>query len=213
MIKQKYFFSSWLYRYRLTIVLTWLILIIFCLFELNYYPKEQMITESTGASYSEAYQVMEILRDDFEFRLGTTLALVLKGDELSENMRQELLNHCQRIKHITAFKIKKNSNIKLYFFQFEKNVQLIDGSEIVKEIREVTQKWEDQTGVKTYLTGNLAFYSDILAESKTYISSAEFVALSCAFLILLFSFGGLWASLLPIIMGVSTLVLDRKSVV
>lgn len=197
--------GSLIYRFRLAIVLIWIVLILFCLFRLNYNYQEKVMTESTGASYSEAFKVMEILRDEFKFNLGTTLALVFEGEDLNQNLKHQLEAMAQ-VQSISKIKSKQVEKLNIYYFNFESHVSFIDGPEVVLKVRDIAEKWRKNKDIETFLTGNLAFYSDILIESKTYLSSAEMIALACAFIILIFSFGGIWASLLPILMGISTLV-------
>lgn len=48
-----------------------------CLVGLALGPPALLETESAGATHTEAYQVMRLLRDEFGMRLGNNLAIVL----------------------------------------------------------------------------------------------------------------------------------------
>lgn len=206
--------GSFLFRYRRWVVLGWLGLLLACFLELSL-TRENVLTESTGATHTEAYQVMTHLRDDFDYRMGNNLALVYRDAQATANpgskesaasLKTRLQQQFPPLKQVFEFKGKKDGHLHILFFQFQKDFDLVASQKLVVDMRKYLKGWETRTGIHSWLTGNLAFYADIALESESYISSSELFALGVAFVILVFSFGGLLASLLPILMGASTMI-------
>ncbi|MEZ0369980.1 MAG: MMPL family transporter [Candidatus Sericytochromatia bacterium] len=202
--------GGFLFRRRGLVLLIWLGLLLGCALEFALDPKPPVMTESTGASQTEAYKVMEILRDDFGFRLGNNLALVFEGPETQaaavQQLKQTLRRSFPQIVQIYEFSGKNNPRLRILFFQFQPDFSFVAAQDLVQHMRHLLDGWEQRIGTRTWLTGNLAFYTDIAHESESYISASELFALGFAFVILVFSFGGLFAALLPILMGAATLV-------
>lgn len=193
-------------------MLAWLVLLFACLGRLALDPRPIVLTESTGASTTEAHEVMTVLRDDFGFRLGNNLALVLPPGPAAAPaaaqaaLKAELLRDFPVITRIHDVAGKRDPTLRIFLFEFRRDVDFAAAERQVHEMRRVLARWKAQTGRKAYMTGNLAFYADIARESEQFISGAEVFALGVAFVVLLFMFGGLVASLLPIAMGAATLL-------
>ena len=213
-----------LYRQRLLVLLGWAGLMLACLLELALQPNAKVLTESTGATHTEAYRVVELLRDQFGFHLGNNLTLVYRDAPPAKSagpsagkpavataaagqLGPELKRRFPQILAVYGFEGKKDSHLRILFFTFRPGFDFVAAEELVLKMRQYLDGWEARTGIHTWLTGNLAFYADISHESESYLSVAELTALGLAFVILVFSFGGLVAALLPIAMGAATMLL------
>jgi len=191
-------------QYR-AILWIWLVLIALSLLSLQLLPQKVM-TESTGARQSEAFQVMETLRTEFGLQMGNTLALLLEGKPPPPAVLKALSSQNPQIKALLPVPELQKPDQRLYLLELQPSFQFVEGPEWIKKLRQSLKQLGKQHHFQASLTGNLAFYADIMQESESYFSLSEFFALSAAFGILFLSFGGLLASFLPILMGLSSLI-------
>lgn len=188
------------------IILFWFLLLVYSLVVLLVFPNQTIRIDLTGARYTDSYFVEESLLKDFEIRQGTTLALIIQGKDKESHLKNLLIKSYSDIQNIFITKGRKNPNLTIYLFKFKPDLLFMNAQFLVKDIKKDIKKWSESSKVKTYLTGNLAFYTDIVASSKKDTTRAEVFAFIFAFFILIFSFGSIVSSVLPLLMGATTLI-------
>src|SRR5437868_10156810 len=65
-------------KYKHYIFIFWLLLIIFSIWNIKFSKAENYETELTGITNTEAYEVIKTLDQEFNFRLGSSCAIVLE---------------------------------------------------------------------------------------------------------------------------------------
>ncbi|HEY9844239.1 MAG TPA: MMPL family transporter, partial [Candidatus Obscuribacterales bacterium] len=199
--------SAWLVRRRWLALGLWLLLLGACVFRVLTVPMGNVLTELKGATDTEAYQVQQIMESEFGYRPENTMALVMQGHPPGPELRQALRGHFPQIAGIIDLPGRKDSSLRCWFLIFDQKTAFAQMQPLVPKIRRFLDPQEKALGLRSYLTGNAAFYNDFLETSKAEASLSELLALLFAFFVLIFTFGGLIGALLPLIMGVSTLLL------
>ncbi|GLC89478.1 MMPL family transporter [Lysinibacillus piscis] len=145
--------------------------------------------------------VMDELASTFDLPANTILVVF---DTVSEPKIQETLNQLEDVKEIHSIQspledttLQKGS-ISYAIVHIQNDVEHI--TEIVKEIRSLIE------GDGIQLTGGPVISGDINTASQKDLASAEAIGLPIAILVLLLAFGTVVASILPIIIGVITVV-------
>lgn len=205
-------------RPRLTLGL-WLLLLLVSAFAAKMLP-QPVLTESTGARDSEAYAVMQALRQDFHFHLGNTLALIVEGPAPAALIQQlpAEFPELQRIEKLPmdspAAASVQRPPLQVYLFHFSADFEFVQAQAWVQalraRLRQAQEQNQDTDAARAppwqfWLSGNLAFYADILAAGQHSLSQNEYLALGAALVVLLLSLGGLWAAVLPILLGLSSI--------
>lgn len=198
--------ALYLYRWRKAILLLWVLLLCAVLAVISLGPQEQLETELQGADTTPAAQVVDILKQDFGLRLGSTAALVLPADVQAEGLVTQLTARFAEIKSIAAVSAAKPHQYQLWRIDFKPSVPLPEAQALTGDIRAELTSWSQAHDTQVLLTGSTAFQYDAKQESKKDSRRGEGFALVMAFGVLLFTFGALWSSLLPLLMGVSSLL-------
>lgn len=197
--------SRLLVRYRWPAAGLWLLLIGVCVLRLLTVPMGNVLTELKGANDTEAYQVEQILEQRFGYRPDTTAALVLKGPPPPE-LKPALQKHFTQLERIEDLPGRKDKSLRCWFLFFDTRIAFADIQVLMPKIRQFLDPYEAKPGLHTYLTGNAAFYNDFLETSQAESAVSDVLALSFAFAVLLFTFGGLVGALLPLLTGITTLL-------
>lgn len=200
-------FCKWLFDWRWPLAAIWLLILGACLLRLSTVPMGNTLTELKGATQTEAYQVEQIMQAQFGYRPDSTAALVIMGPRPQPELKAALLKNFSEIREIQDQPGRKDKNLRCWFLFFDTQIPFAQTQVLVNKIRHFLTEKSPTLGIKTYLSGNAAFYNDFLEASKADATTAELLALFFAFGVLLFTFGGLVSALLPLMMGVTTLLL------
>lgn len=84
----------------------------------------------------------------------------------------------------------------------------LDSSQALQRFEEIRDSVPDITGANTYITGNTAIFADMNQAVKSDIIRAEMIGIPAALFILAIVFGTLTAALLPLIAGVTSVVVS-----
>lgn len=189
-------------RWSKGIVGLWICVLGLALGKLLWVPSPMVETELSGATGTEAWQVSEVLKKEFGFKLGSSLALVSHQPILAPQLRA-LESHFSDIKNIERLQGKNEHRLFLYQIHMQPDTHINRIHDLTEKIRD----WLKSSPVKNvWVTGNAAFQHDAKSAGKKESRQVESVALGLSFLILVFNFGSVSAALLPILVGASTLV-------
>jgi putative drug exporter of the RND superfamily len=198
--------SSFIYRRRMTILILWLLTLLFAGLNLKFNPHQNPEVELSGARETEAYQVVKLLKEEFGLRLGSTGAIVLKETPHLPELIQALQNRFPEILSLSKVTSPRKHQYELLLLEFKPQLRLPEAQALTQPIRVFLKKWSAQKGVKTWLTGNTSFQFDAHQEGHKDSHRGESIALIISLLILMLNFGALTAALLPLLMGASTLL-------
>lgn len=198
-------FGYWLIKRANYLLFIWLVLIIYSLVTLIFFPTQNPYTNLEGANDTEAGKVQDILEKEFFLKTSNFLVLVSQDKPLASELKSTLIGKFAQITQVIELKSKVNPEKNLFCLHFNSQVSTIEQQNLVKKLRAYLKELSPKIGT-TYLTGNCAFYYDMVAAGKKETTTFEIAALLLTFLILLRIFGGLVAALLPIFMGISTLL-------
>lgn len=180
------------------------------------HPEGPAQADSTGASGTEAHELLLSLRRDFQVEPGNVLAVVVEGPASGgseagaaslEDLQDHLATAFPSITHQQLISGQRDPHLRVLALTLSPQVRFQEGQGLVEALRSHLQAWAKGDGRTARLTGHLAFFSDIAKESAAFVSASELVALVLALVILWLSFGGLLAAALPLLMGLASSLL------
>lgn len=198
--------ASLLYRRRKLILLSWIVLLGIAVANLALNRRDLTETELRGATGTEAWEVTEILEQQFGSRLGNSAALVVDGQTDSEALRRELLAAIPTLHKVQEVRGRTPHAQQLFYLEYRPDLRVVEAQTQTATVRAWLNQWSARSGLKTYLTGNTAFQQDAKDASKKDSARGEGLALLISLGILIATFGALTSALLPLLMGASTLV-------
>lgn len=149
---------------------------------------------------AEHAEVMEELSATFELPT-ETLFLVFENrtNEEIKDILADVEPHTAGVLSPLQDDTLRKDGLSYAVLQFDKDAEAM--GPVVESIREEIQGYEGVT-----LTGSAAFAEDINVASQKDLASAEAIGIPIAIIVLLFAFGSIVASLVPLIIGVTTVV-------
>ena len=150
----------------------------------------------------EHADVMDIVSDTFDMPAETML---LVFDKVSDDKIASTIEKVDKLKRTSAIdsplddEILYSDDVSYALLHFNENMDEMD--DVVTAIRDVIG---DETGVT--LTGASAIAKDINTASQKDLITAEAIGLPIAIIVLLFAFGTVVASLVPMMIGIVTVV-------
>lgn len=187
------------YKY---IIITWVVLAVVMAFFAIRLPS--MLQGDGFKMNGEHAEVMDITADTFDMPVETLFLVFnqVKDEKIDETLKK--IEKLEVTSQITsplndASLYKKNLSYALLHFD-DKDA---DMAEIVTEIRDVIK---DEKGM--VLTGAPAISKDINTASQRDLMIAEAIGLPIAIVVLLFAFGTVMASFVPLIIGLSTVIVS-----
>ncbi|WP_064093263.1 MMPL family transporter [Rossellomorea aquimaris] len=155
----------------------------------------------------EFESVQEELSSSFDFPESTILLLMEK--ESSQNKEDFNQSIQQTIKEIENLELTASIQSPLQNDELKKKdvayaILAFDHSDISNEIKTIEQLIDDNPGQS--LTGASIISSDINKASQNDLKRAELIGLPVAMIVLLFAFGSVIASIVPVLIGVVTVV-------
>ncbi len=204
--------GNFVYIQKNKLIFIWIILIILSILTLVFSEKKNSESDLSGLEYTEANKVTNILKNDFNLRLGTSFGVVIipKTDTKAlEDILQKKFPDIKKITDINSRKLHKN---KLLYIDFDKDKEFVKVYKLSSSIREVLKSWANSKNVKAMLTGNPAFQNDAYNAGKKESSKSEIFALIFSLLILIYTFGALISAIIPLIIGITTIIYLNASV-
>ncbi|GIW21217.1 MAG: transporter [Candidatus Sericytochromatia bacterium] len=189
------------------ILITWIFLILISLLSINVIKRENYQIELDGVRNTQAYKVSKILENEFNIKLGNSCAIAIDSKSIKLDNLINKLKSIKEIENIREIKSNKNHNTKILFIDFKKEFSFLYIQNLTPNIRNIVKQWSLDNKINAYVTGNSAFQYDINTFGKKDASKGEKFALVIALIILIYNFGSIVSSLIPLIIGASTLIL------
>jgi len=195
-----------LIRYRRWAMMLLLLVLLVSAAWVQFGSRPLQLMQASGATYSAASRVQQILQKHFGLKFENSMVLVMEAgqaapEELLASLRA--LPLMQQIQELPGLGEHRNT---VYFLQLDIERPIFEIEALVPEVRALLASWSQESGVKTWLTGQQAFFYDMGQASKKDTASAERWGLLLAFVILIFCFGSLSAACLPLLVGAMTLL-------
>lgn len=146
------------------------------------------------------------LRHSFGFSPELSFVLVLEGRQDIAELRQRIRDDFPDIRGFQRIQSLQDHRHQLYHLTLDTSVTLPESQNWVLPIRKLLKDWQAETGQKGYLSGSVGFMYDTNTAAHSESAMIEKIALALAFIILIFNFGSLLSSLLPILMGATSLL-------
>lgn len=152
----------------------------------------------------EHTNVMDIATDSFDVPAETLILVFEKVDDKKiNNVLQKINEHDLASEIISPLQDSSLYSQDLSYAMLNFDNKNADMSKIVTNIRKVIQ---NEKGI--VLTGTQAISKDINTASQRDLMRAEAIGLPIAVIVLLFAFGSVIASLIPLIIGVNTVIVS-----
>ncbi|MGV3526859.1 MAG: MMPL family transporter [Candidatus Sericytochromatia bacterium] len=200
-----------LQRWRWLILGVWLLLLAASLLNLRLNPRDNLETEIDGAPGTSAWQVRELVKHDFQRRLGSSAALVAPAEADLTPLVRELPARFPQVAELRRVLPQEASahprRQQLWVLEFQPELQLVDTQALTTPLRQWLKTWAQRAQTEILVTGNTAFQHDAKLSSAQESHRSEVVALCVSLVILILNFGSLPAALLPLAMGASSLIL------
>lgn len=185
-----------------TMILLWMLLAV-----LMAYFAIQLPEKLQGDGFrmdGEHTNVMDIATDSFDVPAETLILVFEKVDDKKiNNVLQKINEHDLASEIISPLQDSSLYSQDLSYAMFNFDNKNADMSKIVTNIRKVIQ---NEKGI--VLTGTQAISKDINTASQRDLMRAEAIGLPIAVIVLLFAFGSVIASLIPLIIGVNTVIVS-----
>lgn len=211
--------GRWMIRNRILVVVTWFILVIGGVF---LYPKVDGILEGgTRIPGSQADEVKDILKNNFGNRFGHELVLVFysktrrAGDpefRQTVEMVQLGLRDSLKVNSINTYYdtnspdlISKDEHSLLGVMELDVK-DVFNAQKAIPEIRGIIRQSNVPEWLEIYVAGEGATFYDIIHSSARDALWAEAQSFPVVLVILIFTFGALLASGIPVILGLVAVV-------
>lgn len=189
------------------LIVAWLILLCLALLFLGFRPSAPLETELSGAEGTEAWQVRIWLENQFQQRLGSSAAIVLPAEQAIDSLQARLQKRFPEIASLEKINSQAEHRLQILRIHFQPTLQVVTTQALTPSLRTEIKAWSQEHQSWGLLTGNTAFQHDAKVASKQDAQRSEGLALAISLLILVLNFGALGASLLPLLMGASCLLL------
>ncbi|MCF6137311.1 MMPL family transporter [Pseudalkalibacillus berkeleyi] len=199
-----------MYRYRKTVIVLWCTLaIVLGLFAW----KMPSILEGSGFETEGSFnETQTILKEDFN-QPKSTMTIIIESEKYTADSTeykayvQELIGSLDGVDFLnnttSPYQNKKmtKDNIAYIILGFDKSFTDLKGS--IEQIRERLIQTSD---FKASLTGGAVISEDMNEASQNDLKRAEAIGIPAALVILLFSFGGVVAAIIPLLIGIISVV-------
>ena len=220
-----YRWGRWVVRHQWWVVAFWVLLVTAGAF---LGPKVDSILQgATTVAGSQTSMVSEILRKDFGNRFGNELVVVFHSRDKSAD-EIEFQEAVEKIQLGLRDSLRVNSVITYYDTNsadlISRDQQSVLGyleldvpdtyaaQKAVPELREIVAQAGVPAWMETYLVGQGAIFHDLSYASSNDVIKAETHAFPVVILILLFTFGALLASGVPVVLGVVSVAITMGAV-
>ncbi len=184
----------------------WLILLVLAILNLVFSKNINTENALAGAENTEAAEVEKLILENFNQKLGLIAAIVIEKKINTDELEKDLLINFPQIQNIMEIKGHSEHKNKLLYVLFNPEQKFVDIQALVAPIRDKLNIWSLKTGTKTYMTGSPAFQYDSDNAGKKDSLKSEIIALLISLFILVFNFGALVSGLLPLVVGVTTII-------
>jgi RND superfamily putative drug exporter len=204
-------FASWLFRHHRTIVVVWLLGLVACLSLLLLHPVNSLDTELTGAHGTEAEEVSTILRDRFGIKLGNNADLVVTGKVDGPDLLRALQARVPEVKRTREIEALTPHALRLFHIEIDSALLAPVAEALTPKLRAFSAEYGKSHGVAIEVTGGTAFQFDTTDGSQRDTQRSESVSLLVSLVVLVCTLGAPAAAILPLLVGISTIVSFQAS--
>lgn len=208
-------FGSFIFKYKISVILVWIGLIIFLGFFALQLPS---VLRGNGFEFNGEYkQTKNILEEDFGQHKASIIVVYDKEKSVSKEDWHSLIK--DSFEEATKASGAEDSvspfqqegmlkeNIAYGLLLFDK-----DASSMGKEINELRDALKNEDGVKVSITGEPVIVKDLNQASQDDLAKAEMIGLPIALIVLVFAFGSLVAAGLPLLVGIFSILTTMGAV-
>ncbi len=199
-------YVSALYQHRHQVLIVWLLVLISGLGWLFISPAELTESETIATRGTEAWQVRETYLTEFGRKMGSNAAIVLPRGTDTAELQQRLKQRFVQIAKITPVQ-REQARLELLNIEFKPQLPSFEVEALTALLRAEIKAWGHAHKLNPLLTGQSTFQYDSKLASKQDSRQSEIIALVIALVILVFNFGSVSAALLPLLMGISGILL------
>ncbi|MGA9228161.1 MAG: MMPL family transporter [Mesobacillus sp.] len=202
-------FGSFIFRYKGTVILIWVGLIIFLGFFALQLPS---VLSGNGFEFNGEYkQTKNILEKDFGQHQASIIILYEKEKSVSKedwvafikDSFEEATEASGAEDNVSPFQqkgmLKENIAYGLLFFNK-------DASSMGDDINGLREVLKDENGIKVAITGEPVIVKDLNQASQDDLAKAEMIGLPIALIVLILAFGSIVAASLPLLVGILSIL-------
>lgn len=206
--------ASFLFRRRRRLLFAWLGLLVAAAGLLAAHPGDRAETELSGAPGTEAHRVLTRLERDFGTKLGSSADVVTRGALDARAFERELGAAFPQIGAVTELKGNSAHRERLFHLQFRPELSLSEAQALTPGLRGWLGAYARAQRLElAQLTGSTAFQHDAKVAGKKDSKQGEALSLAVSLGVLVLTFGSLSATLIPLTIGGSTLLLFNALIV
>lgn len=202
-------FGNFIFRYKKTVILIWVGLIIFLGFFALQLPS---VLSGNGFEFNGEYkQTKNILEKDFGQHKASIIILYEKEKSVSKedwvafikDSFEEAAKASGAKDSVSPFQQKGmlKENIAYGLLLFDK-----DSSSMGDDINGLREVLKDENGIKVAITGEPVIVKDLNQASQDDLAKAEMIGLPIALIVLILAFGSLVAASLPLLVGIFSIL-------
>jgi putative drug exporter of the RND superfamily len=205
--------GSAIYKYKKSMVLVWVGIIIFFGFFALQLPS---VLSGNGFEFEGEYKkTKEIIEADFGQHPSSVIVLYEKEGEASEEKwKSSIKNSFEKAEQLATDSVSPfqqegmiKENIAYGVLMFDK-----EASSLSEEINDLRKVLKNTDGIKVSITGEPVIVKDLNQASQDDLAKAEMIGLPIALLVLVLAFGSLVAASLPLLVGILSILTTMGAV-
>lgn len=162
--------------------------------------------EGDGATHSSAYRANRLAETYFNFNHERVLALIFEPGKAPDDALLKALRNHPDVYKVEPLPSEETPQHLIYGIQLRLDLPIFEAETLVPVLRQTIRDWAEPQGIRTWLTGQQAFFYDMAVASQKDTAKTEIWGLLFAFVVLVFCFGSLLSAALPLVLGMTTLL-------
>jgi putative drug exporter of the RND superfamily len=205
--------GSAIYKYKKSVILVWVGIIVFFGFFALQLPS---VLRGNGFEFDGEYkQTKEIIEEDFGQHPSSVIVLYEKEGEASEEKWKSFIKDsfekAEKIAEDSVSPFQQEGmikeNIAYGLLMFDK-----EASSMSEEINDIRKVLKNTDGIKVSITGEPVIVKDLNQASQDDLAKAEMIGLPIALIVLVLAFGSLVAAGLPLLVGIFSILTTMGAV-
>ncbi|WP_349407311.1 MMPL family transporter [Pseudalkalibacillus sp. SCS-8] len=202
--------GTFLYRYKKSVITFWIVLAV----ALGFFAfKIPSILEGSGFETEGSYnETQTILKEEFD-QPKSSMTIIIQSDkhdadsEAFKSFVRKTIENLEGVVHLTSI-TSPNQNTDM---TKERTAYILLGfdrgfNDLKDSIEEIRERLKDEEGFEASLTGGPVVSEDMNEASQNDLKRAEAIGIPAALVILLISFGGVVAALIPLFIGIISVI-------
>jgi putative drug exporter of the RND superfamily len=205
--------GSAIYKYKKSVILVWVGIIVFFGFFALQLPS---VLSGNGFEFDGEYKkTKEIIEEDFGQHPSSVIVLYEnEGEASEEKWKSSIKNSFEKAEQLAADSVSPfqqegmiKENIAYGVLMFDK-----EASSMSEEINDLRKVLKNTDGIKVSITGEPVIVKDLNQASQDDLAKAEMIGLPIALLVLVLAFGSLVAASLPLLVGIFSILTTMGAV-